>query len=227
MDFFYQKNYCRMKNILEFLAELKSNNNREWFEANKVRYKILQEQFNDFTQQLIDGISLFDPSVEGVTVKESTYRIYRDIRFSPNKEPFKTFMGAYVCPKGKKSGLPGYYFHLEGGSALLVAGLHCPEPNVIKSVRDEILDNGEEFLAAVSEAKGFTIDQSSKLQRVPKGFPVDSQYAEYLKLKEFDLVLPLVVDEYILENVIKKFKTTKHFNDLLNRAVNYAKEEMI
>lgn len=216
-----------MKNILEFLSELKANNNREWFEANKMRYKLLQEQFNSFTQQLIDGITLFDPSVEGVTVKDSTYRIYRDIRFSPNKEPFKAHMGAYICPRGKKSGLAGYYFHLENENSLLAAGLHCPEPNVIKSVRDEILDNGEEFLAAISEAKGFTIDQSSKLQRVPKGFPADCLGAEYLKLKEFDLITPLVVDEHLLENVLKKFKTTKHFNDILNRAVNYAKEEMV
>lgn len=216
----------RMKNILDFLGELKENNNREWFEANKERYKALQEQFNGFTQQLIDGITIFDPAVKGVSVKDCTYRIYRDVRFSPNKEPYKTHMGAYICPGGKKSGMAGYYFHLEPGNAILAVGLHCPEPNVVKSVRDEIFDNGVEFEKAIKEAKGFIMDFSSKLQRVPRGFPADTSYAEYLKLKEFDLIAPLAVDENLLENVLMKFKTAKHFNDLLNRAVKYAREEM-
>lgn len=215
-----------MKKILEFLGELKENNNREWFETNKERYKLLQGQFNEFTQELIDGITLFDPAVKGVTIKDCTYRIYRDVRFSPNKEPYKTHMGAYICPGGKKSGMAGYYFHLEPNNSLLAAGLHCPEPNVVKSVRDEIFDNGEEFEKAVKEAKGFAVDFTSKLQRVPKGFPAESNFADYLKLKEFDLIAPVEVDEKLLEKVLTKFKTTKHFNDLLNRAAQYAREEM-
>lgn len=215
-----------MKEILDFLSELKQNNNREWFEANKERYKLLQEQFNALTQQLIDGIVLFDPSVKGVTVKDCTYRIYRDVRFSPNKEPYKTHMGAYVCPGGKKSGLAGYYFHIEPEHSILAVGLHCPEPNVLKSVRDEIEDNGAEFLAAIRKAKGFVLDETVKLQRVPKGFPATSEYAEYLKLKEFDLITSLTVDDHLLETSLKQFKLAKGFNDLLNKAVRYAHEEM-
>lgn len=79
-----------MENIISFLSELKDNNNREWFEQNKRRYKEVQEQFNNFTQQLIDGIVLFDRSIENITVKDCIYRIYRDVRFSHNKEPYKT-----------------------------------------------------------------------------------------------------------------------------------------
>lgn len=215
-----------MKNILEFLGELKENNNREWFEANRERYKIVAEEFNLFTEKLIEGISVFDSSIEGLTVKDCTYRIYRDVRFSPNKEPYKTHMGAYICAGGKKSGMAGYYFHLEGNSSLLVCGLHCPEPKVIKSVRDEIFDNGDEFVTAIAAAKGFVIDSSSKLQRVPKGFPTESEYAEYLKLKEFDIVKSIIVDDNILEKTLKEFRTTKKFKDILNKAVQYAKEEM-
>lgn len=215
-----------MNDILDFLAELRDNNNREWFEANKERYKAIQEKFNAFAEQLIEGITLFDDSVKGVTVKDSTYRIYRDVRFSPNKEPYKTHIGVYICKGGKKSGMSGYYFHLDPDNSLLAAGLHCPEPKVIKSVRDEIFDNGEAFQEAIDAAKGFYVDESSKLQRVPRGFPADYKYAEYLKLKEFDLVKEITVGENLLESVLADFQKTKKFNDILNRAVKYAHEEL-
>lgn len=215
-----------METILKFLGELKENNNREWFEANRERYKSVQEEFNAFTEKLIEGITLFDSAVKGVTVKDCTYRIYRDVRFSPNKEPYKTHMGAYMCPGGKKSGRAGYYFHLEPNNSLLACGLHCPEPKVMKSVRDEIFDNGKEFSAAIKCAKEFTVDQTSKLQRVPKGYPADSEYAEYLKLKEFDLIKTIDIQGNVLENTLKEFKSAKKFNDLLNKAVQYAQEEM-
>lgn len=216
-----------MKDIIDFLKELKANNNRDWFEANKARYKAAQEAFNKFTEQLIEGISIFDPSIEGVTVKDCTYRIYRDVRFSPNKEPYKVNMGAYVCPRGKKSGYAGYYFHLEPNSSILAAGLHCPEPNVIRSVRDEIVDNGASFVASINKAKGFKIDWSTQLKRLPKGFENDTEFGDYIKLRDFDLLKPINADSpNLLEQVLKEFKTTKEFNDILNRAVKFAHEEL-
>lgn len=215
-----------MEEILIFLRELKDNNNREWFEDNRVRYKALQEQYNDFIEQLIEGIALFDPLVKNLDVKQCTYRIYRDVRFSPNKEPYKTHMGAYICPGGKKSGLAGYYFHLEDGKSLLAAGLHCPEPKVVKSIREEIADNYEAFASSIAKAKGFTIDESSKLQRVPRGFASDQPFSDHLKLKEFDLIKHIDINGDLLGKVLADFKQTKEFNDILNRAVTYAQQEM-
>lgn len=215
-----------MIEILDFLTELKHNNNREWFEANKPRYKAMEARFHDFVQQLIDGIAAFDNTIKGVAVKDCTYRIYRDVRFSPNKEPYKTYMGAYVCPGGKKSDYAGYYCHFEPEHSIVCTGLHCPEPDILRSVRDEVEDNGAEFLEIIKHAKGFELDQNSKLQRVPKGFPADSEYAEYLKLKEFDLIKPMTVtDKGLLDRVLADFKSTKEFNDMLNRAVKFAVEE--
>lgn len=214
-----------MKDVIDFLDELSKNNNREWFEANRVRYKVIQEKFNQFTEQLIDGISLFDPSIAGVTVKDCTYRIYRDIRFSPNKVPYKTHMGAYICKGGKKSGFAGYYFHLEPGKCVLVAGLHCPEPKVVRSIRQEICDNGDGFQRAIASAPGFIIDQSSKLQRVPKEFADRSSYEDYLKLKEFDLIKSFDVRSNLLNITLKDFSICKPFNDILNKAVEFAFEE--
>ncbi len=93
-----------MKEIITFLQELQQNNNREWFIANKTRYTTLQARFNAFVNELIGEISQFDDSITGLTAKDCTYRIYRDVRFSADKSPYKIHMGAFICPGGKKSG---------------------------------------------------------------------------------------------------------------------------
>lgn len=224
-----------MKNIIYFLSDLSVNNNREWFEANKPRYKQVQEEFSAFTEQLITGISRFDSSIAGLTPKDCLYRIYRDTRFSNDKTPYKTHIGAYVCRKGKKSGYAGYYFHIEAegsnynGTSLLAAGLYCPQPNVLKSVRDEIFDNGQEFLATINKATGFDMDHNDRLQRVPTGFPKDSEYAEYLKLKDFSLYKGIdnsfITSPKLLEKTLAEFEKSLDFNNLLNRAVDFAYDE--
>lgn len=213
-----------MDELFKFLRELKANNNREWFQDNLTRYRDVQKQFDELMSELLKGVSSFDSSIVGVQVKDCTYRIYRDVRFSPNKEPYKTHIGGYMCPKGKKSGFAGYYFHLEPENSILAVGLHCPEPKIVASIRDEIFDNGKEFLNSIEVAKGFSVDRSSSLKRVPKGYPQDSEYGEYLKLKEFDLVKPLKIDDKTVKRTIEDFKSTYPFVTLLNRAVAYAKE---
>lgn len=256
-----------MKQVLEFLRELRANNNREWFTANKMRYVTVNKIVDSFAEQLIAGIGSFDPSVRGLTVRDVTYRIYRDARFSHDKTPYKTHFGVYVCPGGKKSGNPGYYFHIEpqgvmeskggagsnskggaGGSEivdnesidtagmigghLLDAGIYMPEPAVLKSVRDEILDNGEELLATIKKAEraGFKLDMSNSLRRTPKGFPTETEWDDYLKLKDLHLS-KFVGDDYILAPDLAKraaadFIATKDFMHLMRRAADYAHEEL-
>ncbi|MEG2478928.1 MAG: DUF2461 domain-containing protein [Mucinivorans sp.] len=214
-----------MNRIVDFLDEIKANNNREWFNQNKSRYLVIQAQFNELTASLIEGIARFDPMVAGLEVKDCLYRIYRDVRFSPNKEPYKTHMGAYICPGGKKSGLAGYYFHLEPGCSLLASGLHCPDKAVVRSVRDEIFANGAVFEQALSGATGFALDMSDALKRVPRDYPADSPFGNYLRLKEFDLVKPLELSGDVLGRTLEDFSRCTAFNYLLNRAVEYAQNE--
>ena len=180
-----------MKEVIDFFRRLHDNNDRAWFDAHRTEWAHVKGCFAAFTEQLIAGIAEFDPTVRGLRVQDCTYRIARDTRFSPDKSPYKTYIGAYIAPKGKKSGFAGYYFHIEPccdslvWSNLLSAGLYCPEPVVLRSVREEILDNGAEIAAAIRKAKGFGIVEENKLKRVPTGFPADSEYAEMLKLKDF------------------------------------------
>ena len=152
-----------MKEVIDFFRRLHDNNDRAWFDAHRTEWAHVKGYFAAFTEQLIAGIAEFDPTVRGLRVQDCTYRIARDTRFSPDKSPYKTYIGAYIAPKGKKSGFAGYYFHIEPccdslvWSNLLSAGLYCPEPVVLRSVREEILDNGAEIAAAIRKAKGFAI----------------------------------------------------------------------
>ncbi len=226
-----------MKNTIAFLSALRSNNNRDWFEAHRTEYTAALEEFNDLTQQLIEAMPSIDPSLKGLTLRDCTYRIYRDTRFSHDKTPYKTHMGAYFCPGGKKSGYSGYYFHVEPagggflGNSLLAVGLYCPEPKVLRSWRDEIMDNGAQVDAAIKKAEGFALDDENTLTRVPKGYPADSPWAEYLKHKDFSLYKPIGQDFLsapgLVERTVEQFRSTVEFNSLINRAVRYAHEEMI
>ncbi|MDL2231279.1 DUF2461 domain-containing protein [Porphyromonadaceae bacterium OttesenSCG-928-L07] len=225
-----------MKTVIEFLTQLQENNNRPWFEANKKWYKQALEEFNGFAEKLIEGIAQFDSSVQGLTIKDCTYRIYRDVRFSPNKQPYKTHMGVYIAHKGKNAGYAGYYFHVEPiegrmiGSNILTSGLYMPEPEVLKTVREDIDNSGEEFIALIQKANGFELEEEEghKLKRVPRGFSAESPYAEYLKLKDFYLTQYVdnnyLLQENLLENVLHEYKKTVEFIAWLNRAVEYVHE---
>lgn len=241
-----------MRRVLDFLIDLRANNDREWFNANKGRYKEAEGIFNAFAEQLMALVAEFDESTKGLTLRETTYRIYRDTRFSHDKTPYKTHFGVYICPGGKKSGNGGYYFHVEPrspktgspensreesggmiGSHLLDVGIYMPEPAVLKSVRDEIFDNGDAVLASISRAHaaaGWELDRSNSLKRTPTGYPTDGGWDEYLKLKDFHLS-KTADDAYILSPDLARraaadFRAAFDFMTLMQRAARYAHEEI-
>ena len=179
---------------MTFLNGVLHNNNRPWFQENKDLYLKAQSRINNMTVELINGISKFDSSIKNLSVSDCTYRIYRDIRFSPDKRPYKTHMGIYVCTNGKKSGLAGYYLHFEGdgseylGLNGLYAGLYNPDKNVLKNIREDICYDGVAFENAIKKAKNFTLDTSCSLSKTPKDFPKDSPYDYLLRLKQYKLI---------------------------------------
>lgn len=221
-----------MEKVLQFLNELQKNNNRIWFEDHKQEYREALEIFNSFTENLIAGIATFDPSVRNLSLKDCTYRIYRDVRFSPDKSPYKTHMGAFVSPHGKGGGFSGYYFHVEArdaeyiGGHIISAGIYRPQPIVIKNIREEIMLNGREFKEAIDIASNFKLDQSDALKRVPARFPADSEYAGYFKLKDYFLMQHIddafILSDDLVGNAVREFKKALTFNNLLNKVVAYA-----
>ena len=130
-----------MKAIFNYLEKLAKNNNREWFMANKEEFDSLRVVFEFMVQEFIDKLSHFDHSLKGVRAKDCIFRIYRDIRFSPNKIPYKTHFGAWITRNGRKGEYPGYYIHLEPGNSLFAAGVWCPDPTLVKQLRSEIYNN--------------------------------------------------------------------------------------
>ncbi|MCM1347682.1 MAG: DUF2461 domain-containing protein, partial [Bacteroides sp.] len=172
-----------MRNIITFLHDLQCNNNREWFNTHKSEYLAVQAAFNSFVEELIKEISRFDPEVEGLTAKDCTYRIYRDTRFSSDKSPYKTHLGAFVCRGGKKSGYSGYYFQIAAGKKsnplelsfmngddeqadswmdmhFLASGDYCCDPKVLQIIREDIVNGDCDFENIVKHevAAGFSLD---------------------------------------------------------------------
>ena len=218
-----------MKRVLDFFKQLQRNNNKVWFDAHKDQYKEMLAVHNEFSQRLIDGIASFDKSVAGLQVKDCTYRIYRDLRFSHDKTPYKQHIGTYVCPHGKKSGYVGYYVHIEpNAKCFICTGLWCPEPRFVKSVREEIMLNGKNFDKVIRKAKGFSLSWEDALKKVPAGYNTEDEFAEFLKLKSY-LVEKEIGEDYILdkgfvENVVADLRQTYDFCALLNKSVEYAIE---
>lgn len=226
-----------MRETITFLKELAANNNKQWFDANRARYRVLRTRFEEFVAELIDGIGTFDAEVHGLTPKDCIFRINRDIRFSPDKSPYKSHFGAYICPHGKKSGYAGYYFHVEPqgdgmiGRSILAAGAVCIHPTVLRSIREEIVDNGNQLLQAIAAAEGFEVDRENSLKRTPTGFPTGKPYDELLRLKDVCLVRSMSEEELFDANLAKRtidaFRTTQPFIAQINRAIQYAYEEMM
>lgn len=223
-----------MEDVITFLNKILVNNNRPWFQENKNLYLKAQDQINKIAVELINGISKFDSSINNLTINDCTYRIYRDIRFSPDKRPYKTHMGIYVCPQGKKSGLAGYYLHFEAEGAEylglngLYTGMYNPDKESLKSIREDICYDGASFEDAIKKAKNFTLDTSCSLSKTPKDFPKNTPYDYLLRLKQYNLIqaMPkeMLFSRHMIEWVLEEFKTSLDFNTLLNRAALFAKE---
>lgn len=212
---------------IQFLGKLKANNNRDWFNENKTEYEEARKIFEIFVTSLINEISLFDKQISGLEAKKTVFRIYRDVRFSKDKTPYKTAFGSYIAPGGRKSTSAGYYFHIEPGNSFFAGGMHRPPSENLSKVRQEILYNVDEYKSIINN-KGFKNSfgdvKGEKLKRPPKGFPADFPDIELLKQKEY-IVIHNVNDDIILKDNFldystKLFEKIKPLNDFLNRALD-------
>lgn len=219
----------QIENILQFLKELTINNNREWFNENKVRYDRLRKEFEKISSNLIVEISKFDEEIKHVEVKDCVFRIYRDIRFSHDKTPYKTHFGVYIASAGgRKSQRSGYYLHLDPTGCFVGSGVWCPDAVVLKALRQSVYDNIDELNDIRSNpdfSRYFTsFFEEDKLKTVPKGFPKDFPEAELLKLKhylvEYKLDEKLVNEADFVPKVADIFRQAYPFNKFLNYTVD-------
>ena len=223
-----------MQKILQFLNDLSLNNNREWFIANKERYLQANSTFNTFALQLAEALAAIDPQIGVQQVKDMTYRIYRDVRFSKYKQPYKTHFGAFICRGGKKSPYSGYYFQVgvdspgnfEGGN-LLATGDYCITPAALKILREDISMGEGEFDKLLKRCHpSFAMDFEGALKRIPAGFPTSVPDADYLRLKRY-CVCYSPPDDFItapnlLQRTVELFRTTTPFLHYINRGIEYS-----
>ncbi len=169
-----------------FLADLSNNNNREWFQENRKRYEQAQNDFQQLVFSLIVGISHFDKTIGSIEPRDCIFRIYRDVRFSPNKNPYKENFGAFIAPGGKKGNSCGYYIHIQPGSSFASGGLYMAPSAVMKEVRTAMVDNRKEFLSIVNHPtfkSTFTWEGAEQVKRTPAGFKFDMELDFFLRLK--------------------------------------------
>ena len=217
-----------METTLDFLKKLKNNNNREWFDSNKTEYLASKEIFEEFVSELIKGINKFDKKVSlDLKPKDCTFRIYKDVRFSKDKTPYKNNMSASINPGGKKSNIPGYYFHLEPEACFLAGGVYMPMPDDLKAIRQEIDYNPLpliNILKSASFKKQFNgLDEEDKLKNPPKGFNKDHAHSEILKNKHFIVSRKfenkVILKKEGLSKTLDSFKAMYPFLDYLRKAI--------
>lgn len=213
--------------ILKFLTALSKNNNRAWFEKNKGTYLEAKENFEVFITKFHAELVTFNPALGGLDPKKLPFRIYRDVRFSKDKRPYKVNMGAGISPGGKMMQEPGYYVHIEAGKSFIAGGMYMPDPANLAKIRQEIDYNGDK-LEKILSSKGFKkwfkqLDDFDKLKTVPKGYAKDHPRLKYLQHKS------LIVSHYFTDTEVKgkKFmqqlteasKAMKPFNEFLREAM--------
>lgn len=184
-----------------FLKSLKKNNEREWFNAHRDAYEAAKDNVLAYIQEIIGAFSVFDPSLRGLEARQCVFRIFRDTRFSKNKTPYKTNMGASINAGGKKAIGPGYYIHLEPGGCFIAGGIWMPPAEELRKIRQEIDYNGKDLkkiLAKPSFKKTFgELSREHALKTAPKGYPKDHPDIELLKLNSF-IVWKNVPDKEVL-----------------------------
>jgi len=214
---------------LKFLKDLKKNNNKNWFDAHRKTYEAAKEDFENFIQAVLNKHSKNDPDLKELTAKKCLFRINRDVRFSKDKSPYKTNFGASMDKGGKKSGLAGYYFHLEPGKSFLGGGLWMPQPDSLKKVRQEIDYCFGEFKKIVAAKKFKSLynelytGEGVQLSKVPQGFEKDNPAASYLKFKSWlvltDVSDPVLTSTDLFKKTIEGFAVLQPFIKFLNRSL--------
>ncbi|MBV6881083.1 DUF2461 domain-containing protein [Epilithonimonas ginsengisoli] len=211
---------------LNFLSTLEINNNREWFNENKQLYLEAKANFENVVNEIIAEVAEFDESVERLEAKNCIFRIYKDTRFSKDKTPYKTNIGASLVEKGPKTlNHAGYYIHLENGKSFLAGGVYMTEPKNLKAIREAISSDGEKFMKILNKKsfKDVLELQGTQLVKVPQGFDKENPMADYLKFKQFTVFHPLsdkeVLDKNFVKNTVKVLKEIYPFNRFLNEAI--------
>ena len=216
------------KETFNFLKDLSANNDRDWFQENKARYEDAKQNVEKFADQILSEIKKIDSSISNELVgKKTMMRIYRDVRFSKNKDPYKNNFGIGISSTGKGGDTPGYYIHIQPEQSFIAGGYWMPQADHLKAIRQEIDYNTQDLLNII-EDKDFkkhfgSLSEEDKLKTKPKGYDADHEYIELLKLKSFTVSEKFKDSELssitAIEKVVKSMKQIYPLTIFLKQAI--------
>jgi len=216
-----------MEQVLQFLQELSDNNNREWFNENRKRYEESREKILFLTDIFINEIRKFDPEIPLMSPKDCIFRIFRDVRFSKDKRPYKTNFGSFIAKGGRKSEYAGYYFHIEPGGSFIGGGIYMPQAGPLKAIRNHIEEHPDEFLAIINDPnfKAFFPEMMDhKLKTAPRGVDKNHPYIDLLRYKSFAFSSPvkkeILLSGNYVETCVNAYRELHKVNAFLNEALN-------
>ncbi len=202
------------KEGLTFLSRLKENNNKLWFQDNKKDYEtFVKEPFKQIVSEIVQNLVPHSHLSCHVKISEYIFRIYRDVRFTKNKQPFKTFLGAYLDHEGTQSDKAGYYIHIEPNNSFIACGLYEPKAEQLKKIRQEIVYEQEQWKNILSNSdltqQWGAIYEGLRYKKIPKDVVQYPELAQYTTLKQF-LLWKTIPDEMVTS---KKYvqHCTEHF----------------
>lgn len=219
--------------LTAFLADLAENNRREWFEAHRAEYQVLRDQFTAFVGEVIERTADLDERVRWKDPKECLFRIYRDVRFSNDKSPYKTTFSAYISEQNRRGAPPGYYLEVDDKGVLLAAaGIWLPPADVLHRLRASLAEHPERF-ERVLRSRGFKKTfgelQGDRLTRPPRGFTADMPLIEHIKRKSYivwrETDARQITHDDALAYVVESYRTARPLVDWVRRVLESGGDE--
>lgn len=214
---------------LTFLKNLKKHNDRPWFNEHKEQYQAAKEDFEHLIAAVLEKYGRVEPEIGLLEPKDCTFRIYRDVRFSKDKTPYKVHFAASIRKGGKKVHFPGFYLHVEpDGLSSIGGGIWRPGRETLKKIRQEIDYSFQDF-SNIVESKDFkntfgTLSEEDTLVRPPKGYEKDNPAIHYIKLKSFtagkSIEDSLLTSGDLVKEIVETFKKLKPLIDFFEMAMD-------
>ena len=216
------KSASNIKEILAFLRQLQVNNDRPWFKEHKDEYDALRKPWEQDMERLIGRVADYDDNVRGLAVKDCVFRIYRDVRFSHDKSPYKNYFSGVLGKGGRHTVTSCYYAHFQPDNIMLCGGIWWPQRDILARLRGLIDAEPDEFLKIVNnpDITSRYHWQSDTLKTRPRDYPNDHPLAQYIKMKEYILVMNPAEDYFDcddwVERVADDLRPLKPLHDFLN-----------
>lgn len=216
------KSASDIRQVLAFLRRLEQNNDRIWFKAHKDEFDAVRKPWEQDMERLIGMVGEYDENVRGLALKDCIYRIYRDIRFSKDKSPYKNYFSGVLGRGGRHTVMSSYYVHFQPGLLMLGGGVWWPEKPILQRLRALIDAEPEEFTAIIenSDITSRFNWESDTLKSMPKDYPKEHPMAKFLKMKEY-LLIKRPDENYFdcddwVERVAEDLRPLKPFHDFMN-----------